>query len=103
MDTTIRLSGNQQFVAEFAARGAAAAGLLQFGWVYVVGEDGGATFELRDGQPPVIPVKDIPVPGMFSAVIRQGADSGLVGVIVKAGANGFRGSLHFELMPLNSP
>jgi hypothetical protein len=97
MDTLINLTGDGRYVAEFATYGVPGAGLLQFGWVYIAGNSGAATVEITDTDGVTRPPQNVPVPGMFASVLRQSSPPRLTQLVIKAGNEGFRGELHFDL------
>jgi hypothetical protein len=97
MNTLINLAGDANYVAEFATYGVSGAGLLQFGWVYITGNSGTATVEITDTDGVSRPPQEVPIPGMFASVLRQSSSPRLTQLVIKAGHEGFRGELHFDL------
>jgi hypothetical protein len=89
-------------VVRFATRGVAEAGLLQFCWLYVAGDVGSATAQVTDNDGVAQPSADVPVPGIFASVIRESQPPSVSEVTITAGASGFRGEIHVDLLNTTS-
>ncbi len=99
MKTEIRIPKDGEYLAEFATYGVGSAGLLRFAWVYVTGYDGKATVTIEDTDGEVRGPSNVPVPGMFSSVIRESSGERTTKITVKAAdGKGFKGELHVELL-----
>jgi hypothetical protein len=98
MRTDVSLTGGQQYVVRFASRGVAEAGLLQFAWLYVTGAVGSATAQVTDNDGVPQPIANVPVPGMFASVVRESQPPNVSEVVITAGAGGFRGEVHIDLL-----
>lgn len=95
MTTDISLRANDVFQVRFATR---ALGLQQFGWAFVVGESGSATAQVIDNNNQAQNPEDVPVPGIFASVVRESQAPNQSRILVRAGADGFRGQLHFDII-----
>jgi hypothetical protein len=98
MVTLITLSANQQYRLNFATRAVAAAGLLQFAWLYVTGELGSAAVQITDTNGVAQPSGIVPVPGIFASVLRESEPPTMTEVVITAGGGGFRGTINIDLI-----
>jgi photosystem II stability/assembly factor-like uncharacterized protein len=102
MGTTISLSPGEQYPVFFATRGVSAGGLLQFAWLFVMGETGSATLTVTDTDGVAHPPFDVPVPGTIGSVLRESQAPTLTKAIITAGAGGFRGEFRIDLLDLGA-
>src|SRR5262249_10820284 len=98
MDTDISLTANGVYTANFATVSSPTIGLMQFGWVYVIGYSGNAKVTITDQDGIVHPEADVPVPGIHAAVLRESTPPQVSKVVIRATADGFRGKICFDIL-----
>jgi hypothetical protein len=97
MINEIRLQANETYTIQFATRGVGE-GLPRFAWAHVVWREGKAEVGVIDTNGVAQAALPVPVPGIFSTVVRESSFPTLSLVIIKAGPEGFTGEIHLELL-----